>query len=231
MGRLRLFQVYKTMTVDIIIPVHNAEETINDTLDSVYAQTFKDFRIIAVDNGSEDNSYSIIQRRCHDAIRWHEAKGPAWARKAGLHFSTAEFFLPLDADDMIEPTFLEKTLDRMTKQTGIVSTGMIRFGLCRDYIPAKKRTFEEQMKSNEIPVTSLIRREAYNRTEGYRECVPGWEDWELWISILEDGWDHKIVDEPLFLYRTSNSGMNSHADAHKGELRRKMIQMHPGFRG
>jgi len=226
-----LFQVYKAMTVDIIIPVYNAEQTIHETLDSVYAQTFKDFRIIAVDNGSKDGSYDIIRHRCHDAIRWHEAKGPAWARNAGLHFSTAEFFLPLDADDMIEPTFLEKTLDRMTKQTGIVSTGMIRFGLCRDYIRAKKRTFEEQMKSNEIPITSLVRREAYDRTEGYQECVPGWEDWELWISILEDGWDHKIVDEPLFIYRCHSTGMNAQANDHKGELRQKMIQMHSGFQG
>lgn len=222
------------MIVDVIVPVYNAETTLIETISSVKRQTYSHFRIVAVDNGSTDSSYKILQREIGDENIYHvfEPKGPAAARNLGIQMSGNQFILPLDSDDLLEPRYLEKTLTEIHRTgAGFVSTGMMRFGEVNDYIPAVQRTYKDQLQSNQIPVTSLIRRSAFKMTPGYRSNLPGWEDWGLWLDILKQGWEMNIVNEPLFTYRCKTGGMNSYANQHKEELRQVMKSIHPEFKG
>lgn len=222
------------MIVDVIIPVYNAEATLIQAISSVKRQTYTHFKITAVDNGSTDGSYEILQEEIGDK-NIHiisNPKGPATARNLGIQMTGNPFILPLDADDVIEPRYLEKTIAAINRTgAGFVSTGMTRFGDINDYIPAKVRTYQEQLQSNQIPITSLIRRQAFKATPGYRANLPGWEDWGLWLDILKQGWDMAIVDEPLFTYHCRTGGMNSYANEHREELREAMKLIHPEFRG
>lgn len=222
------------MIIDIIIPVYNAEATLIETISSVKRQTYNHFKITAVDNGSTDDSYKILRQEIGEKNIYviFDPKGPATARNHGIQMTNNPFILPLDSDDIIEPRFLEKTLTMMNYSgAGFVSTGMTRFGEVNDYIPAIKRTYQDELRSNQVPITSLIRRDAFKMTPGYRSNLPGWEDWGLWLDILKQGWEMAVVDEPLFTYRCRTGGMNSYANQHREELRQAMKSIHPEFRG
>jgi hypothetical protein len=133
--------------------------------------------------------------------------------------SHGEFLLPLDSDDKIHPQFIEKTLPLMTKSVGIVSSDMQCFGIDSSLIGIGNISLEEEMTANKIPVCSLIRREALLEVGGYNSRMDkGYEDWLLWIEILKRGWTHRVVNEPLFLYRRKAQSMITDAGQHHLEL-------------
>ena len=102
----------KTPEISVIIPVYKAERHIEQTLDSVLAQTFKDYEIICVDDGSPDNSLEILKRyeEKDERIRVvsQENAGAGAARNHGLREAAGKYLLFLDADDFVEPELLEK---------------------------------------------------------------------------------------------------------------------------
>lgn len=212
--------------VSVIIPLYNKVQYIGECLDSVFAQTYKDFEVIVVNDGSTDgfraNDWNINAKFLNLTNR-----GIAGARNAGVMNSTGEFILPLDADDLIDPTYLEKTVPMMTAGVGVVSTDMQRFGTQNELIPARIQTYEQERLYNEIPVCSLIRREAFLEGGGYTPRVPGYEDWALWTDILRRGWKMAVVNEPLFLYRTGCNTANNEADKHREEFTRLIHQWNP----
>ena len=83
-------------------------------------------------------------------------------------------------------------------------------GLLHNRIAPRGLTLGHEMHSNDLPVCSLIRREAFNQTKGYETIfveiagntkVLGYEDWCMWLDILKRGWTVAVVNEPLFHYR------------------------------
>ncbi len=95
--------------VSVIIPAYNAAATLAGTIDSVLAQTLKDFEIICVDDGSTDATLAII-KEYGDCVRLIEQanSGPAAARNNGARNSSGEYLAFLDADDIWKPQFLER---------------------------------------------------------------------------------------------------------------------------
>ena len=159
-------------------------------------------------------------------------QGIAWARNTGIAQATGELILPLDCDDWIDVTYLKKTVPLMTEGVGIVSTHMVYFGDQEGtVIKTEARTYEEQLKSNNIPVCSLVRAKAIRQAGLYDHNLGGWEDWDMWLCILMLGWKHTFVNEVLFHYRRHSGGMNQWADDNKETLKRYLGEKHPGFMG
>jgi glycosyltransferase involved in cell wall biosynthesis len=167
-----------------------------------------------------------------------ENRGLSEARNAAIRAGEGEFFLPLDADDYIDPTYVEKTIVKMQDpEVGVVSTDMQYFGLLKNRIPPRGLTLEREMQGNELPVCSLIRRAAYDQIgRGYETLfieaggstrVLGFEDWELFISILKRGWKVAIVNEPLFHYRVRPNSMVAQASEKRAGLTRLIHLLHP----
>jgi glycosyltransferase involved in cell wall biosynthesis len=199
------------LKVSVIIPFTEREiPVLQNAIDSVKAQTYQDFEIV-----------QIFDRQRH---------GIGWARNQGLHQSTGYYLLPLDADDTIEPTFLEETTAKMGEAVGIVSTAMRYVGDKNLVIRDGARTLHDQLGGNGIPCCSLIRKDAVEDAGGWFEGINGWEDWDLWLEILNQGWTHEYVDEPLFNYTFSETGMNAFADKRKKQYLEIMRQRHKGFR-
>ena len=158
-----------------------------------------------------------------------ENRGLSESRNTAIRaVSGCSFILPLDADDWIEPTYLEKTVPLMSNpEVGIVATSMKYEGLLHNVIAPMGLTLQHQMQTNDLPVCSLYRRECYNQTRGYETLfvevggstrVLGYEDYEFWISVLKRGWKVATVLEPLFHYTVRPNSMISqaktkHADA------------------
>ena len=98
--------------VSIIIPCYNHAQYLDVTLSSVINQTFSNWECIIVNNGSEDDTKIIAAKWCEKDSRFkyveQENKGVSAARNKGIRISKGEFILPLDADDYIVETFLEK---------------------------------------------------------------------------------------------------------------------------
>ena len=113
------FEAKKNPKASVIIPVYNNESFIRETLDSVKNQTFTDFEVLCVDDGSSDGSAKIIQeyeasdKRFHYIFQKNSGAGPA--RNNGLSKARGEYISFLDGDDMYYPNYLEKMIDALDK--------------------------------------------------------------------------------------------------------------------
>ncbi len=212
--------------ISIITPLYNQGHFLGETLDSALSQTYQDFEIVIVNDASTDDSLSVAEKYaaqypnkirvvCNDVN-----KGLAATRNVGIAHSSGEFILPLDSDDKIFPTYLEKTVSQMSEGVAVVGTWMqMEFdgtkaapayvGHPGSSYPIFPPNRQQILTSNSIAVCSLIRRKALNQVGGYTEDFKkGSEDWCMWAAIVCSGhWTIKIVDEYLFRYRIHAASM------------------------
>ena len=104
--------------ISVIVPVYNVEEYLDECLDSIQSQTYKNIEVILVNDGSTDNSQEICERYCQQDPRFHlinqENRGLSGARNRGIQESTAEFITFVDSDDVIKEDMLEQLMKPMT---------------------------------------------------------------------------------------------------------------------
>ena len=109
--------------VSIIMPVYNVQDYIACSIDSVLQQTFTDFELILVDDGSTDASHSICQAvadiNSRVRIFWQQNKGLAAARNTGIKVSRGEYLAFLDSDDLWHPDKLIKHVELLNKQSNV----------------------------------------------------------------------------------------------------------------
>ncbi len=110
-------------TVSVLMACYNAERFVGAALESVFAQTFADFELIVVDDGSSDRSAQIIESSADDRLKVlrQANKGAAAARNAAFPHSTGDYVLFLDADDLIGPRHLEAMAARVSEAPGSVA--------------------------------------------------------------------------------------------------------------
>jgi len=100
--------------VSVIIPTYNRAHLLNQALDSVAAQTFRDYEIIVIDDGSNDQTRdSVAGRREPIRYHWQANQGVAEARNHALRLTHSEFVAFLDSDDLWEPAFLQRAITRL----------------------------------------------------------------------------------------------------------------------
>lgn len=111
----------------IIIPVYNSEQYIEKCIDSVLQQTYKDYEIIIIDDGSTDNTPSII-KKYKDKVKYikKEHEGQSSTRNAGIDYVSGDYFIFVDSDDVVSPNLLEKV-----KNAAIGNPEIIRYGIKR----------------------------------------------------------------------------------------------------
>ena len=109
------------MRISVLIPVYNAAEYLARCLDSIIAQTYSDWEVIAVDDGSKDNSYQILQQYAEKDNRiiavTKENEGPGLTRNYALELAQGEYIVFVDADDYIEPVYFEE-LEKCVHENG-----------------------------------------------------------------------------------------------------------------
>src|SRR5580658_9558916 len=146
------------MRVSIVIPLYNLQDFVGQAIESALGQTYKDSEVIVVNDGSTDGSLDVAWRY-EDRIKLinQQNAGLNASRNAGAAISTAEFLLPLDADDWLSPTYLEQTIPLMSEGVGVVSTDMDMFGVVNRLKPIGHPTLHIQKWANTMPYCSLIR--------------------------------------------------------------------------
>lgn len=200
--------------VTIVMPAYNAGEWIEEAIGSVMAQTYRDWELLVVDDGSEDDTCAITEKLAlEDArirlIRSGENKGVAFARNHGLSLAKGEYVALLDSDDVWHPEKLERQL-ALARQTGAdivyCSYGIMGGhgkGLWDDFIVPECTDFESFLVRSVISCsTAMLSRRIVDR---YR-FDPGYyhEDLVLWLRILRDGYTARGVTQVLAQYRISS---------------------------
>ncbi len=106
----------KSPLVSVIIPVYNCEDFLQRCLDSVFAQTFQDFELITINDGSKDGSLGILRanakKRENMQVIDQKNSGQGFARNMAVDMAKGEYVLFVDADDFIEPLTLELAVAR-----------------------------------------------------------------------------------------------------------------------
>ncbi len=202
--------------VSIIIPAYNCEEYLADAIESVLSQTYATWECIVVDDGSSDNTSDIAENYAQKDNRisclHQQNRGLPFTRNIAIAHSTGDYILPLDGDDKIAPTFIEKSVEYFEKHpnTRIVYCRLNLFGAASGEKLLPKYSFQHMLQENCIPATALYRRSDYDRTCGYNENMRhGLEDWDFWISLLDKDAQVHQLDEILFHYRIKQTSMST----------------------
>lgn len=205
--------------VSVIIPVFNGEKYIEEALDSVFTQTFRDFEVIVVNDGSTDSTEErLIQYRSRIVYVSQPNRGLAWARKAGLEVARSSLIAFLDADDVWLPEKLERQVGvaRAYDQYGIITTDVERFdehgvthrSLKEWYRPASGFVMEKLLFENWIPPSAaVVRRECFDRVTTFDVPPPcNGEDWLMWMQIAPR-YPVYFIDEVLTRHREHPGSM------------------------
>ncbi|RKX90197.1 MAG: glycosyltransferase family 2 protein [Spirochaetes bacterium] len=197
--------------VSVIIPTYNREGLILRALDSVLAQSFRDFDVWIIDDGGNDGSGELVRARAAEnpgtAIRYVHTpnNGVAAARNHGIRYSEGDWIALLDSDDEWVPEKLEKQmayLKRNPESVLIYSDELwIRSGV-RVNPPKSYRKFGGEVFEKCLPVcmigpsTALFKRNLFEETGGFDEEYPVCEDYDFWLRITSR-YTAGLVDEPL----------------------------------
>lgn len=196
--------------ISVIIPCYNVEKYLAECLDSVLGQSFGDFEAICINDGSSDNTPMILEEYAKKDKRIkvisQENKGVVFSRNRAISEAKGKYIFPLDGDDMIEPSCLEKLYQVI--QEGIFDVVYSQVQMIDDIgnkgdifdraLPDKRNMFI----SNKVVCSALYKKHDWLRYEGYDDAMwAGYEDWEFWLNFIEDDKEFYRIDEPLFCYR------------------------------
>jgi glycosyltransferase involved in cell wall biosynthesis len=218
--------------VAVVIPCWNSGDTLEGAVSSALAQVHRPVEVIVVDDGSDDAATRAALARLSAGVRVvrQENRGLPAARNAGIRASTAAYFVPLDADDEIEPTMIERCLAELERRPRLgFAYPDIRFFGDRSGVQRQlPYNFHDELFRNQISVCALVRREAWSSVGGYRESmVDGAEDWEFWIALGEKGWHGRRIAEPLFHYRVRSGSMSERTRARLDAIFAEIRAFHP----
>jgi glycosyltransferase involved in cell wall biosynthesis len=219
--------------VSIIIPNHNYAQYVREAVVSALGQTYRSFEILVIDDGSTDDSLEVLSAFAsdHPRVRVYsqENRGLAATRNIAIGLARGEYILPLDADDLIHPEFLAHTVPVLeaNQTVGFVYTQMVWFGDVEQLRSHWEYDFELLKRGNFVNVSSLFRKQAWSDVGGYDEVMQGYEDWDFWIGLAEQGWIGQLVREPLFFYRRHGRSMIDGCDENREQLMEQIKRNHP----
>ena len=204
-----------TPRVSVIIPCHNLGQYLDEAVESVLAQTFQDFEILIVDDGSTDPvTLRVLEnfRRPKTHLFRTPNRRLAAARNFLIARARGEYLCALDADDKLHPHYLERTTAVLERESAIafVGTHLQMFGEESSLWPPDDRCDLATLLCDDTVITpALVRRSAVLTVGGYDEQMPhqGDEDWDLWITLVEAGYQGVVLPEVLFFYRRRPGSM------------------------
>ena len=210
----------KTPKVSVIIPTYNRAHLVGRAIRSVLNQTYQDFEIIVVDDGSTDNTEEVVKSFNDPRIRYirHEKnRGGSAARNTGIRAARSEYIAFLDSDDEWLPEKLEKqVLIFSDDQIGLVYTGRrvidSRSGRClSEKIPEIEGDVYKQLLEGDFIGTCssvMVKKGILEGIDGFDETLPSRQDWDCWLRVARN---HQVacVKEVLVIQRIGHAQISS----------------------
>ena len=223
--------------ISVLIPCFNHGNFVDEAIGSVVAQTYSDWEIIVVDDGSTDPStvkrLQALQTPRTTVLRTENRGLPA-ARNLAARHAAGTLFCSLDADDRLAATWFEKGVSVLDTQPDVafVSHWLQAFGDENWTWTPTSCDLPALLARNTVNGAALLRRDAFAAVGGYDESMrDGCEDWDLWLRLVEGGCRGVIIPEILFDYRRSSSSMSRTMTA-DGAYRRPLqhlVEKHEPF--
>lgn len=193
--------------VSVIIPCYNTAEYIQETLDSVFNQTYQNIEVITIDDGSTDNTLQKLNenKEKHSQLKVITQKNTynVIARKNAVKYAKGKYLIFLDSDDKIAPVYIEKCCEVAEKDKNIVAVYSKA-----DFFDAKNEPWQlsefklpDFLYRNCIYISALIRKSEFDKVSGFDESLTQFEDWDLYISLIKNGGKVYRLPETLFYYR------------------------------
>ena len=219
--------------ISVVTPFYNHGKTLPETIASVLGQTFQDFEYIIVNDGSTDAiSQEVFNGIDDQRIRkiLQKNQGVAVARNHGISEARGKYILCLDADDRIDPTYLEKavTVLELNPGVGIVYSHVHFFGIEEGVAREPEFNADILLEANILHTASVFRKKDWERVGGYKSNL-GFEDWEFWINLVEHGVVGQLIPEALFYYRRAEQSRFIDDMKKKDENIRKIRSLHPRY--
>ena len=184
--------------VSVIIPTHNRAKLVGEAIHSVLKQTYRNFEVIVVDDGSSDNTREIIQDFAKKDLRikyiWQEHSGtPAVTRNTGIKASIGELIAFLDSDDVWFPKKLEKQTKAFQRNPEmlVIASNSVYFSKEKKIIPTilflneVKLSFRNILRMNPLSISDvLIKREIFDNIGYFNEKLVKMVDYEFWLRLL-----------------------------------------------
>ena len=234
--------------VSIIIPTYNRASLIGETLDSVRAQTYRNWECVVVDDGSIDNTKKAVQQYTDKDPRFilvnrpdtHQPGGNG-ARNYGFLKSRGDYVLWLDSDDLLHPDYLLKQI------TTLIANPEVNWAVCNSYIFQDRVTnrFSKLYESNNLTDTYPLKRyvlrklgihttsavfcrkflmEVESKSGLFKEDLKQSQEWELFSRLLFFDSNYLVLDEELLFIRNSTLSITSDYFNQKPEITRSQIQ-------
>ena len=216
-------------TISVVVPAYNGERTILETIKSIQQQTFSDFELIVINDGSTDRTLEPLATVEDPRLKVfsYENGGLPVARNRGIARSTGEFITFIDADDLWTPDKLELQLAALQQHPEAVvaySWTLVMDEKGEGFYPGKSVSFEgnvypQLLLSNFIASGSnvMLRREAIASVGEFDPTLRSCEDWDYWLRVAAR-WSFVVVPKHQILYRQSSGAMSSKVEVMEKNL-------------
>ncbi len=213
--------------ISIVIPCYNRAQYLAETLQSVLDQTYSDWECIIVNDGGYDETEEIALKWSKKDNRfkyfYKENGGVSSARNLGISKSSGIYILPLDSDDLIEMTYLEKAMNvfNLDKNINLVYCQASYFGKMEGEWMLSPYSFPEILIDNMIFISAFFKKQDFIDAGKYNETLKsGLEDWDFWIRLLSPNGKVYQIPEILFFYRKheETSLSNTYKDREKHNI-------------
>jgi GT2 family glycosyltransferase len=216
-------------TISVVVPAYNGERTILETIKSIQQQTFSDFELIVINDGSTDRTLEPLATVEDPRLKVfsYENGGLPVARNRGIARSTGEFITFIDADDLWTPDKLELQLAALQQhpEAGVAySWTLVMDEKGEGFYPGKSVSFEgnvypQLLLSNFIASGSnvMLRREAIASVGEFDPTLRSCEDWDYWLRVAAR-WSFVVVPKHQILYRQSSGAMSSKVEVMEKNL-------------
>ena len=225
--------------VSVVVPFFNARRKIEELIQSVLTQSYLNWELILVNDGSTDGSAELAEHLGSQfpsgriRVLQIEHVGSAEARDVGCALAEGDWILPLDVDDRLTPRCLERMLKiaHANPDATIVFSKHEQFGLGQKFWSPGAMSLGDIVAGVPLPTTILMKRECWYSIGGYNVGTPlPFSAYHLWLAIAEREFTAVYIDEPLVRYCVENSGQIHHTVSQNWKLARALVRtVHPAF--
>jgi glycosyltransferase involved in cell wall biosynthesis len=216
--------------VSIVIPAYNPTSYLLQSIASASAQRYRRTEFILVNDGSnKPESLAILEQASRLVSTYIEQpnRGPGAARNAGFRAAHGEYVVPLDADDLIDPTYITECIAAFSLDVGFVYTDYLVFGNQNYRQDIPEYNLHQLLDRNFLTYAALIHKSAWEEAAGYDERMPAGYDWEFWLRLGSLGRFGRRVSQALFRYRKQGATRSDTVEARHAEIVSHIQGRHP----
>ena len=195
----------KKPLVSVITPCFNSHSTIVETIQSVRNQSYKNIEHIVIDDGSTQPIKNVIQDYLSNInFLQQDNMGVSVARNNAVQHACGEILIFLDADDLIDPTYVEKVVQSFVLQPDIAMVACYVSEIGRSKNKIKIQPFCQESfyyHNNLFPSIIAVSKALFEKVHGYNENLKVCEDWDLYLRISQINAKVHVIPEYLFFYR------------------------------